>query len=54
MRTGTHITTAEAIREVLACNKLEIDEKKEGWDPQVPGLLLGGLLVRGCRWGMVA
>jgi len=25
-----------AIREVLACNKMEIDEKKEGWDPQVP------------------
>jgi len=28
-----------AIREALACNKIEIDgKKKEGWDPQVPGL----------------
>jgi len=28
-----------AIKEVLACNNMEIDGKERGWDPQVPGPL---------------
>ena len=38
MGTGTY-EHCGAIKEVLACNMIEIDHKKRGLDPQVPGLL---------------
>jgi len=36
-RTGMCMGTGRTLEETLAHNKIEIDWKKEGWDPQVPG-----------------